>query len=92
MNCCSSICLLHCTVPENVHTPLQKGLEFPGEIGGDSVRPTLHWEKCGQGLNPGPSIICGLGFLLLFFVLSKVFFLFSALPPITEKQQNTVLS
>lgn len=47
--------------------PLQNGLEFPGGIGGDSVRPTLHWEKCGQGVNPGPSIICGLGFLLLFF-------------------------
>jgi len=29
----------YCTVPENVHTPPQNGLEFLGVRGGGSVRP-----------------------------------------------------
>ena len=30
----------NCAVPENIHTPPQKGLEFPGGWGG-SLRPKL---------------------------------------------------
>ena len=30
--------LLHCVVPENIHTPPRKGLEFPGGVGGSKAQ------------------------------------------------------
>ena len=54
----------YCAVQENIHTPPQRGLEFPGG-GGGSLRPTnlkkcikLNWNfQRGGGLRKSP--FCG---------------------------------
>ena len=45
----------HCTVPENIHTPPQKGLEFPGGWGFYRAQKILKNERSLIGISRGVS-------------------------------------